>query len=235
MIRRKMWTEFPFFFSYLIFMLVRTIVLLMVYRALVAHRTPYATYFWSFWTAETLEVIAKFFIIYEIFAYALKPYSSLARLIRVLFVWSFVVLLAVAFITAAAVPVNDRSPLLQTIFTLKRTMATIQIGLLVFLFLFIKVFAIPWKHYLFGIALGLALYGTLDFVAVAIRTWGPMFNDLWNWTIRIADGVGAVVWVVYFVFPQKERVPLETKPVSPLREWNAALREILSNAGVINS
>src|SRR5262245_19875538 len=95
MVRRKMWTEFPFFFSYLIFMLVRTIVLVMVYRALVAHRTPYATYFWSFWTAEMLEVIAKFFIIYEIFAYALKPYSSLARLIRVLFVWSFVVLLAV--------------------------------------------------------------------------------------------------------------------------------------------
>lgn len=234
MIRRKMWTEFPFFFSYLIFMLIRTIVLLIVYRALIAHRTPYATYFWSFWTAETLEVIAKFFIIYEIFVYALKPYSSLSRLIRVLFVWSFVVLLAVAFITAAAVPVNDRSRWVQTVFTLERTVAAIQIGLLAFLFLFIRVFAIPWKHYLFGIALGLALYGTLDFAALAIRTWGPMFNDLWNWTIRIADGVGAVVWVVYFVLPQKERVPLETKPVSPLREWNAALREILSNAGVIS-
>jgi hypothetical protein len=234
MIRRKMWTEFPIFFSYLIFMLIRTIVLLIVYSDLIAHRTPYATYFWSFWTAETLEVIAKFFIIYEIFVYALKPYSSLSRLIRVLFIWSFVVLLVVACITAAAVPVNDRSPLLQTVFTLKRTVAAIQIGLLAFLFLFIKVFAIPWKHYLFGIALGLALYGTLDFAALAIRTWGSVFNDLWNWTIRIADGVGAVVWVVYFVLPQKERVPLETKPVSPLREWNAALREILSNAGVIS-
>src|SRR5262245_18633042 len=98
MIRRKMWTEFPFFLSYLIFMMVRTIALLIVYRALVAHRTPYATYLWSYWTCETLEVIAKFFVIYEIFVYALKPYSSLSRLIRVLFVWSFVVLLAVAFI-----------------------------------------------------------------------------------------------------------------------------------------
>jgi hypothetical protein len=235
MVRRKMWTEFPFFFSYLIFMLLRTIVLVMVYRALVAHRTPYATYFWSFWTAETLEVIAKFFIIYEIFVYALRPYSSLSRLIRVLFIWSFVVLVAVAFITAAAVPVNDRSPVVQTVFTLKRTVAAIQIGLLAFLFLFIKIFAIHWKHYLFGIALGLALYGTLDFGAMAIRTWGPAFTDLVNWTTRIADGVGAVVWVIYFVLPQKQSVPLETKPVSPLREWNATLREILSNAGVINS
>jgi hypothetical protein len=232
MIRRKMWTEFPLFFSYLIFMMVRTIVLLIVYRALAAHRTPYPTYFWSFWTFETLEVITKFFIIYEIFVYALKPYSSLSRLIRILFLWSFLVLLAVAFVTAAAFPVNDRSHLFQTIFTLKRTMAMIQIGLLAFLFLFIKIFAIPWKHYLFGIALGFALYGTLDFAAVSIRTWGPVFNDVWNWTIRIADGVGAVVWVVYFVLPQKERVPLETKSVSPLREWNAALREVLSNAGV---
>ena len=235
MIRRRMWAEFPMFFSYLIFMLVRTIVLLIAYRAMGAHRTPYATYFWSFWTAEALELIAKFFILYEIFVYALKPYSSLSRLIRVLFVWSFAVLLVVAFITAAAVPVNDRSPLLQTIFTLKRTMAAIQIGLLAFLFLFIKVFAIPWKHYLFGIALGLALYGTLDFAAVAIRTWGPGFNNLWNWATRITDGVGAVVWVVYFVLPQNERVPLETRPVSPLREWNAALRDILHNAGVISS
>ncbi|HEX7962345.1 MAG TPA: hypothetical protein VF493_20695 [Terriglobales bacterium] len=235
MIRRKMWTEFPFFFSYLIFMTVRTIVLVIVYRALVAHRTPYATYFWSFCVAQALEVIAKFFIIYEIFVYALKPYSSLSRLIRILFVWSFLVLLVVAFITAAAFPVNDRSPLLQTIFTLERTMGAIQIGLLAFLFLFIKVFAIPWKHYLFGIALGLALYGTFEFAAIAIRIWGPAFYDLSNWITRIDDGVGAVVWVVYFVLPQNERVPLETKPVSPLREWNAALREILSNAGVISS
>lgn len=232
MFRKKMWTEFPFFFSYLIFMMVRTSVLLTVYLALVTHRTHYPTYFWSYWACETLEVIAKFFVIYEIFVYALKPYASLSRLIRILFVWSFLILLVVASIAAAAFPVNDRSHIIQTVLTLKRTMATVQIGLLAFLFLFVKVFAIPWKHYLFGIALGFALYGTLDFGAVTIRTWGPVFNDLWNWTTRIADGIGAVVWVVYFVLPQKERVSLETKPVSPLREWNAALREVLSNAGV---
>jgi hypothetical protein len=111
-------------------------------------------------------------------------------------------------------------------------MSIIQMGLLFFLFLFVRVFAIPWRHYLFGITLGFALYGTLESGSFVVRTWGIASNEIVNWGLRTADFCATIVWVAYFGLPRQQRVQLRTEPVSPLREWNDALREVLSNSGV---
>jgi hypothetical protein len=224
--RRKLWAEFPFFLSYLVFCIIITIIELITYN------TSYRSYFWSYWISDAVRIIIKFLVIYEIFMCALKPYASLSRLIRILFVWTSLVLILVGIATASMAPVADRSPLIQSILTLKRTMSIIQMGLLFFLFLFVRVFAIPWRHYLFGITLGFALYGTVESGSFAVRTWGIASNEIVSWGIRAADFCATIVWVSYFAMLRRQPVQLRTEPVSPLREWNDALREVLSNSGV---
>src|SRR5689334_2262344 len=144
LIARNLWKEFPFFLSYAIFQVLETITLV-VLRPLII----YGHYFWTFWALEAIGSITAFLVIYEIFACALRPYSALKRLSGVLFQWAFVVILLVAIVTAIYAPGNDPSRIVAGMFVLRRTVSIIEVGLLAFLCLFIRAFAIPWRHYLF--------------------------------------------------------------------------------------
>src|SRR5215472_15601003 len=153
LIARNLWKEFPFFLSYSVFQVLETIAILIFQPRLV-----YTHYFWMYWTMEAIGAVTAFLVINEIFACALRPYSALKRLSRVLFQWAFVVILLVAIVTAIYAPGNDPSRIVAGMFVLRRTIGFVQVGLLVFLCIFIRAFAIPCRHYLFCLTVGFALY-----------------------------------------------------------------------------
>src|SRR5438045_3768536 len=153
LIARNLWKEFPFFLSYAIFQVLETIAIV-----LIKPRIAYSHYFWIYWGMEAVGVVTAFFVINEIFTCALKPYTALKRLSKVLFQWAFVVVLLVAIATVVYAPGNDSSRIVAGMLTLRRTTSIIEVGLLAFLCLFIRAFAIPWRHYLFGLTIGFAVY-----------------------------------------------------------------------------
>lgn len=230
-IRRRLWREFPLFLSFLIFQISRTGVLFSL-------RNSPLHYTYVYWITEAIEAPIMFSVIYEIFACALKPYPSLARLTRVLFFWALILLVLIAFGTASASPVNNQNvnskhELAQFLYTLKRSISVIQVGLLALLFLFVKTFAIPWRHYLMGIMLGCAFLGSVDLITWLVRVhWGEGIADITNWLVGITQNCVTFVWISYFVLPRKQPVSVRAVPVSPLREWNDSLREILAMRGI---
>lgn len=228
LIARNLWKEFPFFLSYAIFQVLETIAVLTIQRSV-----TYRHYFWTFWALEAIGAITAFLVINEIFACALRPYSALKTLSRVLFQWAFVVILLVAIATAIYAPGNDPSRILAGMLVLKRTIGFIQVGLLTFLCIFIRAFAIPWRHYLFGLTVGFTLYRVAELAIEAARThWGPSLNHFRDWGLIGAYNFTVIVWVSYFVLPHSREIALRYIPGSQLQQWNDALREVFSNAGV---
>jgi hypothetical protein len=228
LIARNLWREFPFFLSYAIFQVLETITFVTLERTV-----TYTHYFWTFYALEAIGTVPAFLVINEIFTCALRPYSALKKLSRVLFLWAFVVILLVAIATAIYAPGNDPGKILAAIITLKRTISLVEVGLLVFLCLFIRAFAIPWRHYLFGLTIGFALYRVAELVIMAARAhWGPSLNHFWEWGLVGAYNFTVIVWVSYFVLPRSREIALRNIPGSQLQQWNDALREVLSNAGV---
>src|SRR5947207_8513546 len=148
LIARNLWKEFPFFLSYAIFQVLQTIALLVLHP-----RITYGRYFWIYWATEAIGAVTAFLVINEIFACALRPYSALKRLSKVLFQWAFVLILLVAIVTAVYAPGNDPSRIVAGMLVLRRTIGFVEVGLLAFLCLFIRAFAIPWRHYLFGLTI----------------------------------------------------------------------------------
>ena len=222
LIARNLWKEFPFFLSYAIFQVLETAAILVL-----RPRITYTHYFWVYWAMEAIGAVTAFLVINEIFACALQPYSALRRLSRVLFQWAFVVILLVAIASVIYEPGNDPSRIVAGMFTLRRTISFVEVGLLAFLCLFIRAFAIPWRHYLFGMTVGFALYRVAELFIMAARThWGADLNRMMDWGRIGAYNFTVVLWVCYFVLPRSREVSLKHIPGSQLQQWNDALRGV---------
>lgn len=223
LVMRNLWREFPYFLSYMIFQLLETVLILIL-----RHRIAYPSYFYFFWFMEAVGVVSVFLVINEIFRSATKPYTALQRLSKVLFQWALIVILMVAIaITIYAPPMNDPSRLIASIITIKRIISIIEVGLLAFLFLFIRAFAIPWRKCIFGITLGFVLYGSAELAMFAARIhWGGSVDNVLNWSLILVNNCTVTLWVAYFVFPRSEQVSLTPVPGNQLQQWNEALREI---------
>ena len=111
--------------------------------------------------------------------------------------------------------------------TLKRTVTIVQVGLLVFLCLFVRAFAIPWRHYLFGMTVGFALYRMAELAITAARThWGAGFNHVNEWGVIGAYNFTVILWVAYFVLPRSREVSMQYATGRQLQQWNDAFRGV---------
>ena len=222
LIARNLWKEFPFFLSYAMFQVMETTTIFVL-----RPRITYFHYFWIYWAMEAVGSVTAFLVINEIFSCALRPYSALIRLSRVLFQWAFVVIVLVALATALYSPGNDPDRILAGLLILRRTISIVQVGLLVFLCLFIRAFAIPWRHYLFGLTVGFALYRIAELVITAARAhWGASLNQMKDWGTIGAYNFTVLLWVAYFVLPHSREVSIRHVPGSQLQQWNDALRGV---------
>jgi hypothetical protein len=110
-----------------------------------------------------------------------------------------------------------------------RTVSLIQIGLLVILFVFSSYLGITWRHLVFGIALGLGLFSTVDLAAAALRVqsvsnWMNYFLDF---VTMVTYHVCVVVWLCYILAKEVERPPVQHVPENNLEQWNAELERLL--------
>src|ERR1700686_1120349 len=151
MIRRRLYKQFPIFFLYTAFELFQFTVLL----AVVFHSGSLAAgqYRGAFSLGTAISTALRFGIIYGILAEVSRNYNALSELGRVLFRWATIILLLIG-VALAGTHGNGADGFLLIVPILDRTVSLMQCGLLMFLFLFSRYFALSWRNCAFGIALG---------------------------------------------------------------------------------
>jgi hypothetical protein len=202
MVKRKLRLEFPLFFSYAIFQAIQTILLLVL-------RPYYRQYFYTYWTTAILAVLIEFSVIYEIFSHIFQPYEALRRIAMVLFRWSALVLLMVAVVTAAANGQSSLSRVMATIFALERSIRVMQVGLVLFLFLFSQQVGLTQRHRVFGISLGFGITAAVELTAV---TMASLDTGAHMGLALLSSGAfvtAAGVWTYYMRIEEPERVKVE--------------------------
>lgn len=165
MLRNKRAAGFPIFLSYLVFAVLTTGLALLgfVYGSCEQYRYLY-------WVAGFLFVALEFGVIYEVFSSALKPYSALIDLGKMLFGWASLFLLIAASLTAFATIGPHQSKLAAAVTVLERSMRLIECGLLLLFFLFERKLGLSWKTPSISIALGLGGSAAVDLVVSYLRT-----------------------------------------------------------------
>lgn len=174
--RRKLQRSFPAFTVYLIFAVIKTIVL----HIELALPVSLPTYAYSYYALTSGAMGLELWVIYEIFKTVLEPYQALRRSWWLIFLISIValVLVDVLWIThqrwAWAVP------------DLMRSINVIEAGLLLVIFALSRLIGLRWRSYCFGVALGLGINAVLEIVNMEMRrhyalTAGGVFDTrLWD-------------------------------------------------------
>jgi hypothetical protein len=223
--RRRVVREFPVFSSYLVFHLIETVVGFLVYQHFGRKSWEYL---YEYWTVQALGLGLRFGVIYEIFSHVFRPYEGLRRAGTLGMRWAAMVLVLLAVLVALAGPAEEPTFAVSGAVVIGRSIDVVQCGLLVLLFLCASYFALTWRNYVFGIALGFGLIATAELLTAALATQFASYSDvLLNSVPRVAYDLAGIVWIVYLASPEPARVELKALPQHDLEKWNQELLELL--------
>ena len=225
MVRRGLHRQFPVFFAYTVFEPVEFAGLFVIWQ--LGRSSP--VYFVAFCLGTVVDSALRFGLIYEIFRHLFRNYPALKHLAGVVARWSSIVLLFGVVALAAANQTIATNRVLNGLFLLRRSVSTLQCGLLLCLLLFSSYFRLSWRDPVFGIALGLGVFASVDLTAAAFLTQfmslgGRFIDFLTMGTYHVC----AVLWMFYLLAPERSpQYTLESIPEHNLDTWNQELQRLL--------
>jgi hypothetical protein len=227
-LRRRLVNQFPVFFAYAAFHVLRTAVLFTIHLLELHHRTSYADYFYAYWTTQAVSIVLGFAVIYAIYCGVFQHYDALQKLGGILFGCAGVALLILALWTAASAAGAETPGIVRAVLLLERRVRLMQCGLVLFLFLAAFYFGLPWQNYRFGIALGFGVFASIELAAVAVRShMGASVAAACSQINSAAYSSGVMIWLCYLLAPKPALQYAGVVQHNDLEKWNQALLEIL--------
>jgi len=188
--------------------------------------------FWRVsWVNLVLEAVLKFLVIGEALSKLLSPYPSIGRLGRNLVSGCGAALVLLAGVVAGFAHGDNPMRLISGFHLLEQTVFAVELGLIVFLFLFGAYFHLSFNRLSFGILIGLGISACEHLATYAIvanaspsEYTRTLFDFLGMGTYHLC----VLIWFYYVLVPQK----VVTKSVVPLPEnnlavWNRELERLL--------
>jgi len=197
---RKLHRKFAVFFTYILFQVFMTAVLLPI-----SLKGNYVAYFFTYWLANAISLVLGFLVIHEIFVDIFRPYHTLKDLGTVLFKWAGLVMLLAACVVAAASSVTAEGPLVAAVLAVQRCVRVTQCGLVLFLLLFARYLGVSWRQRSFGIALGFGSFAGVELFCSALRASSYISEVGSSFVIMSAYNLAILIWMRYMWAKQAQR------------------------------
>jgi hypothetical protein len=226
MFRRKLIREFPAFFSYTVFEAVQFLILYTMYHSNAVTDHQYTVV----WLAGSCGSVAlRFAVVYEIFRKVFESYPALKDFCTLVFRWATVVLLLVAVVLVGWASGYETDRLTTAYTVIDRAVSIVQGGLLIFILLLSRIFSFPWRSYVFGIALGVGLFASVELGVLAIRSeiGVSVRSDFFDMFSMAAYHCCVLFWIVTLLLPERENTRITSVPAHNLDHWNDALQRLL--------
>jgi hypothetical protein len=185
---------------------------------------PRTLYRYSFIATLAGSIALRFGIIQEIFQDVFRDYSHLKKLATAAMRW-ITGLLALAAIAVAFYYSGSLSDdLMAGVALLDRSVAIIQAGLLLFLFLFSRMFGLSWRSFVFGIAIGFGIFASTELAVAALHLshLTEHSKDLLDLLPTGSYHVSVLVWFSYLLTAERP-VSTYTATVPELDRWSGEL------------
>jgi hypothetical protein len=225
MIRRRLFREFPFFFTYTVFQIVEQGTLF------VLDHSPAVSdyqYWYVHWVTSIISIVLRFSILWEIFSNVFRDYPGLQRFNRVLFRSAIAIFLLLAAMVAALAPEDGPGHIFSGIHVLDLSVDVMQSGLWLLLVGFCSYFRLSWRSFTYGIAFGLGIFSTVDLATEATRVWtGFVAGYAFDFISMATYHLCVIIWLVYLLAPETSRHTLKELPKNNLEQWNAELQRLL--------
>jgi hypothetical protein len=218
MVRRRLVTIFPIFFSYTVLVLFRETALLFL-------RYPGNLYSLFYWCSEALAVLLGLGVIFETVRNLFAPYSFLRILLKVVWIVGIIAAVTALLMLVLTNGVTGADRVFEFIILVERSVRFLQACLLILVTALMSRLGVTWHHYSVGIVAGFGVYSALDLGVLELRTHLHFISDAGLVLLTSAAyNVAAIIWAFYFLRSWR-KTPIEYLPKSNLTEWNEAVTE----------
>ncbi len=199
MFQHKFHKEFPRFFSYIVFQILKTGCLFVAYRYFSSD------YFEAYWTGNALSVLFAVGVMDEILRSLLKEYGGIRTLATTIFRWSCGLLLLLAIVGAVTNAETSEDRIVEAVFGFDRSMRLMEVGLFLLLMVLCRLLKDCWRQPVFGIALGFGVFASVELILVSFVMWhGSRHAETISLLKSLAYNVVTLVWIGYLrLEPQK--------------------------------
>ena len=218
---RNLRSQFPVFYRYNLYVIIATPISFISYLNCCTHPDMYYIYP----VLSFLLIGFEFCLMYEIFVAALKPYSALIDLGRMLFRWAGVFLLFAAVLTAFATSApRGVDKLSAAIDLLERSMRLMECGLLLLFLLFERRLGLSWRSHSMAIALGLGSTAATGLAVSYLRMRFPAASVILGVVENFCYFGAVVFWATFIARPSSDRNNVLDSPSRLIfQRWNEAL------------
>jgi len=212
MIHRKLHGEFPRFFSYIIYQIVKSAILFLVYR--------YSgdNYFDAYWAGNAISVLLGVAVMDEILQHLLKQYGGIQKLASVIFRWACGLLVVLSVVNAFSTQQTGADRVVSSVLAFDRSERFMQCGLCILLLVLCRFLRNCWRQHVFGIALGFGVFACIEMVLVSVVMYlgaGPQATV--SLIKSSAYNAVTLVWILYLWRPSEATVEIDgTQPLSAL-------------------
>jgi hypothetical protein len=217
---KRLWNKFPVFSSYVLFVFATV-------AALYAIRGQAVLYFYSYWICEAIGLLLGVGVIFEIFRTLLQPYLALRRTAALILSFVIVFLVILSILVAYVQP-TAKANFMTAILVGEEATRILEIGLLMFLFVFSTAFGLHWRQQAFGITLGLGLFVAFELIGVTTRAHvGAAAAEIFALLRLLAVDCSLLIWLGYLLVPEGVTVSNEMPKRAQLEQWNQAVMELM--------
>jgi hypothetical protein len=176
-------------------------------------------YFYGYFGVYISSAVLLFFVCMEVFRSALSAFPGLMKFGIVIFRWAVLASVIVSFST---ISFSHRGVLLipSIALGLMRSVSIVELCLLGFLCLGMNALRLSARDMAFGIALGLGVMSTNDFIMSLVISTYTSLTAPWQFVYESAILATLGRWVAYCALPEPVRQPLMVPANSLIFRWN---------------
>jgi hypothetical protein len=194
LIRRRLLSEFPFFFLYVSASIAFITVKISVSGS-------YRTFFIVSWTAEAIYVLLALLALYEVFRKVFAAFYE-KRWFWLFFPVVVIAISALAIFYRLGSPPAQANQVMSFIISMGMAVNLVQALLFVLFFVLVWFNGIGWREYPFGIVMGFAVIAIGSFIGNWARSeFGTRSMLLFNYAPAVAYILAVIVWLNTFLRP----------------------------------
>jgi hypothetical protein len=219
-VAKRLWKKFPVFLTYTLFGFATGVGVYIL-------RDSPVMYFYSYWVCEAIGLLLGIGVIFEIFQKLLHPYVALRRTAAAVLSLAVIFLVALSVFVAYAQPSPNRS-LMAGMLVGEEATRILEIGLLMFLFIFSAAFGLQWRQQAFGITLGLGIFVAVELIGVTTRAHlGNAAGTTFSLLRIFGFDLSLLIWIGYMLAPERVMASAEIPKRAQLEQWNQAVMELI--------
>jgi hypothetical protein len=189
---RKLYREFPFFFAYLIVVVVADTFRFITFK----HGVP-MIYFYTYWSTEAVEALLCFLVLYEVFLLRLFPGFNITPILRYLFPISIAVVSGLTLLMFVTAPSGGPTRLAVLVGEFTLALSFCQVAVLAFFCALMLFMSREWRRHELGIAAGFGIYGSVKLIINVKRAQEHYGSVALQQLPIVAYAVATLIWLFY--------------------------------------